>query len=102
VKRSSREEGCFGDYVRAALSTQISNDSNPRTRKTGKLFAGYGYFAWTENSIAPNSAWAYGWGGQLIGWNTDPANNRIVITFSNVGSWTPEVYELAKDWNRLK
>jgi CubicO group peptidase (beta-lactamase class C family) len=102
VKRSSKEHGCFGDYVRAALSTQISNGSNPRTRKMGKLFAGYGYFAWTENSIAPNTAWASGWGGQRIGWNTDPANNRIVITFSNVESWMPEVYELAQDWNRLK
>ena len=40
-------------------------------------------------------------GGQRIGWNTDPANNRMVITFSNVESWMPDVYELAKDWNKL-
>ena len=33
--------------------------------------------------------------------NTNPANNRMVITFSNVESWMPDVYELAKDWNRL-
>ena len=51
--------------------------------------------------MAPNTAWASGWGGQRIGWNTDPVNNRMVITFSNVESWMPEVYELAKDWNRL-
>ena len=43
VKRSSKESGCFGDYVRAATSTQISNGSNPSTRKMGKLFGGYGY-----------------------------------------------------------
>ncbi len=101
VKRSSKEQGCFGDYVRAATSTQISNGSNPSTRKMGKLFGGYGYFTWTENSIVPNTAWASGWGGQRIGWNTDPNNNRMVITFSNVESWMPDVYELAKDWNRV-
>jgi hypothetical protein len=68
----------------------------------GKLFAGYGYFTWTENSVVPNTSWASGWGGQRIGWNTDPANNRMVITFSNVESWMPGVYEIAKDWNNLK
>ena len=101
VKRSSKEQGCFGDYVRAALSTQISNGSNPSTRKMGKLFAGYGYFTWTENSIVPNTSWAAGWGGQRIGWNSDPTNNRMVITFSNVESWMPEVYEVARDWSKL-
>ena len=101
VKRSSKEQGCFGDYVRAATSTQISNGSNPSTRKMGKLFGGYGYFTWTENSIVPNTAWASGWGGQRIGWNTDPNNNRMVITFSNIESWMPDVYELAKDWSKL-
>jgi len=102
VKRSSREQSCFGDYVRAALSTQISNGTSPNTRKMGKLFAGYGYFTWTENSIAPNTAWASGWGGQRIGWNTDPANNRMLITFSNIENWMPEVYEVARDWMRVK
>lgn len=101
VKRSSREQGCFGDFVRSALGTQISNGSSPTTRKMGKLFAGYGYFTWTENSIVPNTAWASGWGGQRIGWNTDPANSRTVIVFSNVENWMPEVYELARDWMRL-
>lgn len=100
VKRSSREQGCFGDFVRAALSTQISNGSSPATRKMGKLFAGYGYFTWTENSIVPNTAWASGWGGQRIGWSADPANPRMLITFSNAENWMPEVYELARDWMR--
>lgn len=44
---------------------------------------------------------ASGWGGQRIGWSTDPTNNRMVITFSNVESWMPDVYELAKDWGKL-
>jgi CubicO group peptidase (beta-lactamase class C family) len=101
VKRSSKETGCFGDYVRAALSTQIKNGNGPADRKFGKLFGGYAYFVWTDNSIAPNTAWASGWGGQRIGWNTDPANNRMVITFSNVESWMPEVYEVMRDWSRV-
>ena len=101
VKRSSNRQGCFGDFVRAATSTQIGNGTSPGTRKTGKLFGGYGYFTWTENSIVPGTAWASGWGGQRIGWSTDPANNRMVIAFSNVESWMPDVYSLAKDWNKL-
>ena len=102
VKRSSNEQGCFGDFVRDALKTQIKNGNSPSDRRFGKMFAGYGYFTWTENSTAPNTAWASGWGGQRIGWSTDPKNNRMVITFSNVETWVPEVYEVARDWNRLK
>lgn len=100
VKRSSREQGCFGDYVRAALNTQISNGSSPSTRKMGKLFAGYGFFTWTENSIAPNTAWASGWGGQRIGWNY--RNDRMLVVFSSREAWMPEVYELARDWGKAK
>jgi hypothetical protein len=99
VKRSSREQGCFGDYVRAALSTQINNGSSPSTRKMGKLFAGYGYFTWTDNQIAPKTAWASGWGGQRISWHHD--SDRMVVTFSNVESWMPELYEIANEWNRI-
>jgi hypothetical protein len=40
-------------------------------------------------------------GWSAIGWNTDPANNRMVITFSNVESWMLDVCEVARDWNRL-
>ncbi len=101
VKRSSKDQGCFGDFVRTAVSKQIVNGNSPGTRKMGKLFGGYGYFTWTENSIVPNTAWASGWGGQRIGWNTDPSNNRMVITFSNAESWMPDVYALANDWNKL-
>ena len=52
--------------------------------------------------LAPyNAGFLSGWVVERIGWNTDPNNNRMVITFSNVESWMPDVYELAKDWNRL-
>lgn len=99
VKRSSKEQGCFGDFVRTATTTQINNGGNPSTRKMGKLFGGYGYLTWTDNQIAPNTAWASGWGGQRISWHRD--TDRMVVTFSNVESWMPDVYELARDWNAL-
>jgi CubicO group peptidase (beta-lactamase class C family) len=99
VKRSSKEQGCFGDFVRAATSKQINNGSSPSTRKLGKLFGGYGYFVWTDNEIAQNTAWASGWGGQRISWHHD--SDRMVVTFANVESWMPELYELANEWNRI-
>ena len=99
VKSSSKESGCFGDFVRKATSTQIANGSSPATRKTGKLFGGYGYFAWTDNGIAPNTAWASGWGGQRISWHKD--SDRMVVVFSNMENWMPEVYEVAKDWGHV-
>lgn len=102
VKRSSKEPSCFGDFVRKALSTQVRNPGSPATRKFGKAFGGYGYFTWTENPVVPNTAWASGWGGQRIGWNTDPANNRIVVTFSNIQNWMADVDDVARDWNALR
>lgn len=102
VKRSSQKPGCFGDFVRKALSTQIRNPGSPATRKFGKAFGGYGYFTWTENPAAPNTAWANGWGGQRIGWNTDATNNRMVITFSNIQNWMADVDDVARDWNALR
>jgi CubicO group peptidase (beta-lactamase class C family) len=101
VKRSSQKEGCFGDYVRASTTTQISNTGTVATRKSGKLFSGYGYLTWTDNKIVPNTAWAGGYGGQHIGWSTDKNNERIVVGFSNLENWASDVYELAKDWNNV-
>jgi CubicO group peptidase (beta-lactamase class C family) len=102
VKRSSTEQGCFGDFVRDAMKTQIRNGSGPNDRRFGKNFGGYGYYIWTENTFASNTVWALGWGGQRIGWSTDPANNRMIVTFSNVENWQQEATELARDWMRLK
>lgn len=101
VKRSSKEQSCFGDYVRAATSMQIANGTNVADRKTSKLFAGYGYFIWTNNVVIPNTVWASGWGGQRIGWNKSDSNDRMIITFSNLESWMLDVYDIARDWNKL-
>lgn len=100
VKQSSKEPGCFGDHVRAAMKTQIANGSNAASRKTGKLFGGYGYYVWTDNAIAPDTAWALGYGGQRIGW--DLKSDRIVVAFSNEETWMPEVYDLGKRWMSLR
>jgi CubicO group peptidase (beta-lactamase class C family) len=101
VKASSKESGCFGDFVRDAMKTQIKNGNAPADRKFGRLFAGYGHLIWTDNSVAPNTAWASGWGGQRIGWSSDAKNQRMVVVFSNVESWMPEVYEIMRDWSKL-
>jgi CubicO group peptidase (beta-lactamase class C family) len=100
VKRSSKEPGCWGDYVRAAMNTQIGNPGTTKTRKSGGLFDGYGYLVWTDNTLAPNTAWASGYGGQRLGW--DKGSDRMILVFSNVESWMPELYGLAKDWNRAQ
>lgn len=96
VKRSSQQPGCFGDFVRAAQTKQINNVA----RKSGREFGGYGYFTWTDNYLATNTAWAIGHGGQRISWHKD--SDRMVIVFSNVESWMPDIYAVARDWNQIK
>lgn len=100
LRKSSKEAGCFGDYVRDAMRTQIANSGTVATRKTGKLFGGYGYLAWTENEIAPDTAWALGHGGQRIGWHLK--SDRIFVAFSNEETWMPEAYDLAKRWMSVR
>jgi CubicO group peptidase (beta-lactamase class C family) len=102
IKQSSTEQGCFGDFVRDAMKTQIKNGNGPADRRFGKNFGGYGYFMWTENIQAPNTVWANGWGGQRIGWSTDPLNRRMVVIFRSVENWLTDGYEVARDWMRLK
>lgn len=98
VKESSKQQDCFGGFVRTAMSKQIANGTTPATRKNGKLFASYGYLTWTDNDVAPNTAWAVGWGGQRIGWNK--GNDRMVLVFSNEESWLGDAYVLAKNWGQ--
>jgi len=91
VKENQVAKGCFGDYVRAASTTQISNNTS-----FGKAFGGYGYLIWTDNNRLKDSYWANGWGGQRIGWNHK--NDRILIAFSNVENYMDDLYWLYKDW----
>lgn len=98
LKKSSQAQGCFGDYVRQATTTQIDNGRTDAQRINGKGFRGYGYLTWTENEMVPNSFWAIGYGGQRIGWFTD--SDKIVIAFSNIENWSPRLYELANLWRK--
>jgi CubicO group peptidase (beta-lactamase class C family) len=91
VKENETASGCFGDYVRAASATQISNNT-----QTGPNFNGYGYLTWTDNNRFKDSYWALGWGGQRIAWNHK--NNRILVVFSNVANYMDDLHWLYKDW----
>jgi len=98
VKSNSLKNDCFGNFVREATQTQISNSS--RTR--GPAWAGYGYLIWTDNQHSTrDSFWGAGYGGQRIGWNR--SNNRIMIVFSNEeGSYMMDLYRLYANWALLQ
>ncbi len=97
VKASSQKSDCFGDYLRKAVSTQISN----RSQAHGSSFGGYGYLIWTENRHSTlDSFWASGYGGQRIAWNR--SNNRILVVFSSEQSHVVDIYKLYADWAALK
>lgn len=98
VQKSSKETGCFGDYVRASITPKINNNANPR--RFGATFNTYGYYIWLNNTYAANSYWAVGFGGQRIGWSTN--NNRILIVFSNLENWAVDSYLLFNDWSNIK
>src|SRR5450830_1366072 len=87
VKDSSKEDGCFGEYVRQATTTKIKNTQ----KNAGKLFDGYGYLIWTDTQYAPGTYWAVGYGGQRIGWSR--RNEKTLILFSNAENWTSEIYD---------
>jgi CubicO group peptidase (beta-lactamase class C family) len=96
VKQNETAQGCFGDFVREATKTQIANKS----KRSGRLFDGYGYFVWTENARLKHSYWANGHGGQRIGWNHK--NNRMIIAFSNIENYMDDLYWLYRDWAEVK
>lgn len=96
VRQNETAQGCFGDYVREASKTQIANSS----KRSGKLFDGYGYLTWTENARLRDSYWAVGHGGQRIGWNHK--NNRMIIAFSNIENYMDDLYWLYRDWAQIK
>lgn len=92
VKDSSKEDGCFGEYVRQATTMQIRNVQ----KNAGKFFDGYGFLTWTNAPHAPHSFWAVGYGGQRIGWSRN--TQRILVIFSNSEEWISEAYQLMEEW----
>ena len=96
VDKQRRTETCFGRFIREMGKTQI------RASGVTKGFDGYGYLTWTDNTYAPNSFWAVGYGGQRIGWSTDPNNRRIFLMFSNSADRDmDQVYPVAREWFAL-
>ncbi len=96
VDNERKQDTCFGRFVRELSSTQI------RAPGLVNHMSGYGYFTFTDNSIVPKSYWAVGYGGQRIGWSTEPENKRIFMMFSNSADRNMDlVYPIARDWMKL-
>lgn len=93
--RSGRH--CFGAYLRAATSTQVSTQRPGR--RAHPHFAGYGYQWWTENRYAPGF-WAVGYAGQYIA--IDPDTRKILIKFgaAQYGRSARDLFELFARWTR--
>ncbi|WP_157667122.1 hypothetical protein [Acidovorax sp. T1] len=70
----------IGDFVKAAMATQIGNDRDSAARKHGRMFGGYGYLIRTKNATLPGTAWASGWGGPRTGWYY--SSDRMVLVLS--------------------
>jgi CubicO group peptidase (beta-lactamase class C family) len=96
VDSQRRADTCFGRFIKDMGTTQI------RASGVTKGFDGYGFLTWTDNSYAPNTFWAVGYGGQRIGWSSDPNNGRIILLFSNSADRDMDlVYSLAHEWFSL-
>jgi hypothetical protein len=96
IQRESVKGGCFGEYLRSAMSKQIYNTAR-RTMPDGTA---YGFYFWTGFADAPYSAWALGYGGQAIAWSQ--RNDRILLAFSTFENWWPEARRLFRMWAAIE
>mgnify|MGYP003346312793 CR=1 FL=1 len=96
VQRQRILDGCFGAYLKEMSRTQIKI---PMIDGINGYFAGYGFFTWTDNTLAKNTFWAVGYGGQRIGWSTNPAVRRMFLMFSNSADKDMNaIYPVADRW----
>lgn len=96
VQASRGRPDCFGNFLRSMGSTQVRI---PLIDGINGYFGGYGFLTWTDNRLAPRTSWAAGYGGQRIGWSSDPANRRIFLTFGNSADKDMNaIYPVADRW----
>jgi len=84
---------CMRDYMRAATSSQISNNTN-----LAPNFKSYGYQTFIGNGSPAESYWWVGYGGQRVG--IDPKSERIIVVFSWREDYMDQVYNLFGQWQR--
>lgn len=96
MKNSTREQGCFGDYMRAATTMQTKTVAG---ELGAGLFDGYGYLTWIASRGLPASYWGMGFGGQKLAMNHK--NDRILVVFSSVENNGLLVSDLYRKWATL-
>jgi len=96
IRMQKASSSCVQDFMRSATTQQIRN----RTKRSGKVFDGYGYQTWTNPNFGDRkSYWWVGYGGQRVG--VDPAKERIIIVSSWREDYMPEVYDLFTNLQKM-
>lgn len=96
IHMQKASSSCVQDFMRSATTQQIRN----RTKRSGKMFDGYGYQTWTNPNFGDRkSYWWVGYGGQRVG--VDPAKERIIIVSSWREDYMPEVYDLFTNLQKM-
>ncbi|MCG8492030.1 MAG: beta-lactamase family protein [Sneathiellales bacterium] len=93
ILEERKKPGCYGDYLKAATTKQISIP-----KKSRNSFKGYGYQWWTNTWRAPGF-WGLGYAGQILALN--PKTEKILIKFSyrhDKGSGA-KLMKIFKNWN---
>ncbi len=99
VWEEHKKPGCFGDYLREATRTQISN---PRLGSgAGSSFDGYGYQWWTDNKYVPGF-WGKGYAGQELAINPETGKILLKFGYRNYPGVTGDLYKIYREWNRDK
>jgi len=85
--------GCFGDYVRAATSTQITANA------FNNGFQGYGYQWWTEHKSLPGF-WGRGFAGQALAINAKSGKVLIKFGYRVYKGVSADLNKIYRRWHR--
>jgi CubicO group peptidase (beta-lactamase class C family) len=86
-------DACMRDFMRAATSSQISNNTNLASN-----FKSYGFQTFIGNLSSVESYWWVGYGGQRVG--VDPKSERIIVVSSWRENYMDQIYDLFGQWQR--